>query len=188
MVMMVFVYVMMDLHGRKFGSFVPLVIFRRLMLLRVVVVVVVVVAAACVVVVVVAVADDDGGGIVNACDVGGPAMLLMPIASRRLAVRALLLLTFVDTDVFAVTVQPLLLLLTALGHGVFGPFAMMMVMRRDVRHRFEIVRAPSHFGRRFRLDGRWRRRRRRWRWCSDRRVRLTALRPRPVITAIGLVQ
>lgn len=159
MIMMMFVYVMMDLLGRQFGAFVPLMVrvFGMLFvrdvfrLLRV--------AAA-----------DDGRPGVPVLTV--PTAAAAVSARRRLDRRALFHVV--------TAVQQFLLLLVS---EVLELFVEVMVVGRYVRHRLEVVRAPRHLGRlRSRLG---RRRRRQWRCLhrahGGRADGLTTLRPRPVI-------
>lgn len=136
MIMMVFVYVMMDLLGRQFGAFVPLMIdvfglllsgcgggrgggFGRCRVLRLLQF---------------ATADYRGGPVVLA---GVTRRILDPVVllGRYIITVQLVLLA---SDVFEVFVLSVLLLELLLE---------MVVVRRHVRHRFEVVRAPRYLGR-----------------------------------------
>lgn len=131
MIMMVFVYVMMDLLGRQFGAFVPLMIDvfglplsgggcgggggrrRVLRLLQF------------------ATGDYRGGPMVLA---GVTRRILDPVVllGRYIVTVQLVLMA---SDVLEVFVLSVLLLLD------------MVVVRRHVCHRFEVVRAPRYLGR-----------------------------------------
>lgn len=138
MIMMVFVYVMMDLLGRQFGAFVPLMIDVFGLLLSG--------GGGC----------GGGGGrgrvlrllqFATAGHGGGPVVLAR--VTRRILDPVVLLgryivtvqLVLLASDVLEVFVLSVVLLLELLLEMV------VVLVRRHVRHRFEVVRAPRHLGR-----------------------------------------
>lgn len=166
MIMMVFVDVMMNLLGRQFGAFVPLVVIVFSLLL--------------------------GHRIFRlvAADHGRGHSVAVPGATvpRRLDLRVVFFgRRRLRTNPFAVqrlpSVQdvPEMLVLQVVLLLVVLPVVM---WRRDVRDRFEVVWAPRHLlGRHFHLDGRRPQRRRRLQQLisGTGSAGLTALRPCPVI-------
>lgn len=132
MIMMVFVNVMMDLLGRQFGAFVPLMIDvfglllsggggcggggrrRVLRLLQF------------------ATGDYRGGPVVLA---GVTRRILDPVVLLGRYIVTVQLMVLMASDVLEVFVLSVLLLLDV------------VVVRRHVCHRFKVVRAPRHLGR-----------------------------------------
>lgn len=152
--MMVFVYVMMDLLGRQFGTFVTLMVNVFGLLLSG--------GRGC-----------SGGGCrrcrvlrllkVAAADYRGGSVVLSRVTTRRILDRVLL-------GRHTVTVQLLLMASDILEVLVLSVLlvVVLMLVRRDVCNRFEVVRAPRHLGR--------------------QGSSLATLRPRPVVNdLLGLV-
>lgn len=133
MIMMVFVYVMMDLLGRQFSAFVPLMIDVFGLFLS-------------------------GGG---CCSSGGRGRVLRllqfatadyrggPVVLSRVTRR---ILDPVLLGRYIVTVQRLLLASDVLEVFVLSVvlllFVVVVLVRGYVRYRFKVVRAPRYFGRR----------------------------------------
>lgn len=132
--MMVFVYVMMDLLGRQFGAFVTLMVDVFGLLLGG--------GRGC----------SGGGGSrrcrvlrllkVAAANYRGGSVVLPGVTTRRILDRVLL-------GRHTVTVQLLLMASDILEVLVLSVLlvVVLMLVRRDVGYRFEVVRAPRHLGR-----------------------------------------
>lgn len=124
MIMMVFVYVMMDLLGRQFGAFVSLMIDVFGLLLS---------------------GGGGGGRVLRLLQFATADHRCGPVVLSGVTRRILDPVVFLGR--YIVTVQLVLLASDVLEVFVLSVLLVVMLVRRHVCHRFEVVRAPRHLGR-----------------------------------------